>query len=691
MKKKAIQGIPYLKPQRAKKKYTHVAAVELKEIKGEGNLFVEVFRNTKEGRKTPQVRMVFTEKDWGVFFPESGTWSECSVKTDYEEVIWRKPIVDTKIETYINKSDEVFLWEWCGSKRWGWKTWVDCLQDHIERIRYRRVKRREDKKRARLEERIQNMPELPEELEKWAEEKLFQGTHFLYYRRHGRYATVCCSACGKVSDVAIKRREGYEGLFETVMDHPKNNLIGRCPSCGAVGTWKVQGKTKGVYGVTAPFFVGQKYKDGAVIRYLEAERIIRMEERLEEDKEIMTGASESISITEIARTFFLPGEKIQTDFHKYSGYSGKTFWDDRNLCGMNNIQIHEGIVHEKTWEELKGTMLQYSGAKEYAQAKEKMNLAEYMARYTEYPQMEMLTKRGLYKLVNRMIIGECGFIRESKASRPEDFLGIWKSRMKRLIESNGEGKTLEALQLERRQNAHWPDQILKIMEAIRPVPMALDLALRYQTIQKLINHLGKYAGVEISGIQELCPIAASRIRNVAGTYFDYIVMREERGYDLHNAVYLWPRDLRRAHDQMVDEINEGKIKSREEDVEKRFPEIRKKYRRLRNLFYYEDDDFLIRPARSAKEIVREGRILHHCVGGDGYLRKHNNGDSYILFLRWKESQEEPYITIEIKDRKIQQWYGEYDRKPDQNIIEPWLEKYLKHLERQEAERIRVIA
>lgn len=111
MKKKAIQGIPYLKPQRAKKKYTHVAAVELKEIKGEGNLFVEVFRNTKEGRKTPQVRMVFTEKDWGVFFPESETWSECSVKTDYGEVIWRKPIVDTKIETYINRVTRVF----CGS------------------------------------------------------------------------------------------------------------------------------------------------------------------------------------------------------------------------------------------------------------------------------------------------------------------------------------------------------------------------------------------------------------------------------------------------------------------------------------------------------------------------------------------------------------------------------------------------
>ena len=691
MKKKTIQGFPYLKPQRVKKKYTHVATAELKEIKGDEHLFVEVFRNTKEGRKTPEVRMVFTKKDWGIYFTESGKWSECSVRDDYGNVIWRKPIVDTKVETYIGKSDEDLLWEWCENKHWGWKTWVDCMQDHIDKIRTGRVRKREEKRRARLEERIKNMPEIPEGLEKWAEEKLFQGTHYLYYKRDGRYATVCCSACGQVSEVAIKRREGYEGLFETVIDPPRNNLIGRCPACGEVGTWKPQGKTKGIYGMTAPFFVGQKYKSGAVIRYLEAERTIQMDEQLEENKEIMTGASESISITEIARTFFLPGEKIQTDYCKYSGYSGQTFWDDCNLYGMQNIKINAGIIYEKTWEELKGTMLQYSGAKEYVHAKGKVNLAEYMKRYTEYPQMEMLSKRGLYKIVERMIRGECGFIERPEASRPEEFLGIWKDRMKRLVESEGDEKKLWGLKLERQKNTHWPDRILEAMEEIKPSSAALDHALQYQTAQKLINHIWKYAGVGNTETMELCGTAAGRVRSVAGTYFDYLRMREDRGYDLHNTIYLWPKNLRRAHDQMVDEINGEAIKSREEEVEKRFPEIRKKYRRLRSMFYYEDDDFLIRPARSAKEIVREGRILHHCVGGDGYLGKHNNGGSYILFLRRREDPEEPYITVEIANNKIQQWYGEYDRKTDQDIIEPWLKKYLEHLKRQEEERIRVIA
>ena len=82
---------------------------------------------------------------------------------------------------------------------------------------------------------------------------------------------------------------------------------------------------------------------------------------------------------------------------------------------------------------------------------------------------------------------------------------------------------------------------------------------------------------------------------------------------------------------------------------------------------------------NAKEIIMEGRILHHCVGGDNYLRKHNNGETAILFLRKVESPDEPYYTIEIKNTKILQWYGLRDGKPDKEIIEPWLDEYVEHL------------
>lgn len=33
----------------------------------------------------------------------------------------------------------------------------------------------------------------------------------------------------------------------------------------------------------------------------------------------------------------------------------------------------------------------------------------------------------------------------------------------------------------------------------------------------------------------------------------------------------------------------------------------------------------------------EGRTLHHCVGGDTYLGRHDRGESYILMLRAQET------------------------------------------------------
>ena len=72
--------------------------------------------------------------------------------------------------------------------------------------------------------------------------------------------------------------------------------------------------------------------------------------------------------------------------------------------------------------------------------------------------------------------------------------------------------------------------------------------------------------------------------------------------------------------------------------------------------------------------------MHHCVGGDNYLRAHAHKTSIILFLREKDST--PYITVEMSPKgKILQWYGAYDKKPDKEKINRWLNKYTKQLDK----------
>lgn len=176
-------------------------------------------------------------------------------------------------------------------------------------------------------------------------------------------------------------------------------------------------------------------------------------------------------------------------------------------------------------------------------------------------------------------------------------------------------------------------------------------------------------------------MSSEQLKQTARTYMDYLEMRLSLGYDLNNTVYQFPRDLKDAHDRMVAEANKDKADKRLKEAERRFPNIRSEYRKLRNEYLFEDDSYIIRPARSASEIVMEGRTLHHCVGGDNYLRKHNEGESYILMLRFKIAPEEPYITVEIESRRnrILQWYGNKDCKPDKKNMQKWLGNYTEQL------------
>ena len=211
--------------------------------------------------------------------------------------------------------------------------------------------------------------------------------------------------------------------------------------------------------------------------------------------------------------------------------------------------------------------------------------------------------------------------------------------------------------------------------------------LKYTTVTKFMHKIEKYAGIDIPDSfieQQLCGHAAGVLRVTCSLYIDYLHMRIQREYDLTNQIYLFPRDLQAAHDRMVLETNQEKIEKRNREVSEKYPNIRKNYRKLRNRYFFEDEVYLIRPARSAEEIVTEGRTLHHCVGGNNYLDKHDTGESTILFLRLKKQPESPYITVEIRRNTILQWYGIRDTKPDQIAIEKWLKKYIGELkEKQE--------
>ena len=476
-----------------------------------------------------------------------------------------------------------------------------------------------------------------------------------------------------------RRRAGasYESQFQRWTDDPREGQFCNCPMCGARGEYKCQGKVRSGIEKSTHVFLGQKYKEtGMVFRYIEVSKEWQLEEICGNDGPVMYNAREVMSGVEIARGYFEEGKKLQIDYHKHSPYSGKDFWDDCNLYGLRNIQVKEAPILPETYAEMKGTMFQYSALREFVAAAGDTNPIDYMERYSQTPQIEMLTKLGLTDVVKQLVSCRYGIVYQQYAKRPDEFMGIRKDKVKLLIRNNGDVKMLKIMRMERRLGQNWTEEQIEDLTEIDATQRDIEMVLGMMTLQKALNQITKYAGCEFG---TGCSSAIDRIKHAATTYFDYLSMRAQLGYNMNNTVYQRPKNLEVAHNKMMNEIDKEKTDKRMQEVAEKYPLIRKNYRKLRNRYFFEDENFIIRPARSAEEIVQEGRILHHCVGGDNYLKKHNEQKSIILFLRFKEKQDIPYITVEIEGERIVQWYGAHDKKPDEKNMKKWLDAFVTRL------------
>lgn len=692
MKKKAIEKIPYfgLRKTSGKKDVKYIGVTAVKIVGHEKHLFLEIYRNKKESKEMPMVRIVLTKKDFGTYWPEKEEWTRQKIKPDscYGRVIWGEehPTWEQEKKENILQSTEDLerIKKFCKANVYDEERWWEYIYKHEDDIVTTARRNREHKAYMRRQEaladRMAHTKELPEkEVLDRADRLYFHNQHYLYYKKHGCWAHIACSKCGGVTDARWKSGISYESQFQRWTEEPREGHYGTCPMCGARGEYKCQGKVKGTRDKYIHLFLGQKYKEnGMVMRYVEVGKKWTLGFICGDKGPEMHNASEELSGVEIARAYFEPGKKVQIDYHKHDPYTGKDFWDDCNLYGMANIAIGAGLIMSETYEEMKGTIFQYSALQEYAKNVREVNPIDYLERYSQTPQIEVLVKMGLTDVVEKLVKCYYGIVDDENARRPDQFLGIRKERVKQLIRKKGDTHLLEVMQMEKRQGQNWTDEQVEHLAETNLSGIQVEMATRYMTLQKLLNRIEKYSGCEY-GTE--CGSASARIRHTATTYADYLSMRINLGYDLNNTVYQQPQDLEAEHNKMVMETNKEEMDKHLKEVAERYPEIRHVYRGLRNKYLYEDDKYIIRPARSAEEIVMEGRLLHHCVGGNTYLNKHNTGKTYILMLRFKEEPDVPYITVEIdaKNPRILQWYGDKDKKPDEKNMQSWLNTWLMKL------------
>lgn len=526
----------------------------------------------------------------------------------------------------------------------------------------------------RLKKRIGSLPDIPEDFYEWSKKEV-TGNHYLFYKRAGNKVTVWCSACGQMDEYKLRPGETLEQqVLDRTGQKPEHNKFGVCLLCRKIGRWKAVGRKDRV-DEKEPCYIWQKIDDkNFVIRYFEA-------------RKTATQKGEEYGWEEVARNYICKGRrKVQKDYHKWDCWLGRAFWDDCNLQGMKNIRQPDGKIYPGSWDELKKSHLKYSGLEEYVawrkksfDAARRIDYVGYLGQYNRFPAQEMLVKMGLCELAD---LDSKNWFDEG-AKKPADVLKIDKRKLRDLMQKYGQQcKWLRMYQMEKRLGIclgrEEENRLFEMLGQYR-IGQYEEIA-PYLSVTKFCNHVSRYHQHPDREHRNWTEY------QVATHYADYLSMCIQMGYDMTDTIKLFPHDLYAAHDKMVVEVNKHKADERKKEVNRKYTDIAKKYDAINKKYGIETEKYIVRPVHDAAEMVDEGRMQHHCVGGDTYLMKHNNGDSYILLMRKKETPDIPYITIEIRGTHIMQWYGEHDHKTDQKQVDAFLKRYVQQLERKERKK-----
>lgn len=127
-------------------------------------------------------------------------------------------------------------------------------------------------------------------------------------------------------------------------------------------------------------------------------------------------------------------------------------------------------------------------------------------------------------------------------------------------------------------------------------------------------------------------------------YLDYLRFATELGLNLKNKRYLYPKDLKKAHDDFEKQLEILEEQKNNEMLQKRLNELSK------NIF--KNKKFIVFPASSMSDLIDESKQQNNCVRT--YVDRYANGECDIYFMRKVDKTDISLVTVEVRDNMIVQ-------------------------------------
>ena len=197
--------------------------------------------------------------------------------------------------------------------------------------------------------------------------------------------------------------------------------------------------------------------------------------------------------------------------------------------------------------------------------------------------------------------------------------------------------------------------ILNSIDSVKDFTNLLNITTSYNQIVSELESAKNILNYHIFGNEELSPLALhERLKNINSYYINdtikmyKVINRDKTLKDFYNTLKTTTmEELHNKYQLVYQAITNAKIEQEYQEVISQL-----------DVQEYDNDEFSITIPKSTQAIIEEGRKLRHCVGV--YVDKVVRREDMIYFLR--KDREVPYVTIEVKDKKVTQIEGGLDNR-----------------------------
>ena len=542
---------------------------------------------------------------------------------------------------------------------------IDRIYD-LEQERDRKARQTKEERRfARVTALMDRVPDVPTDLRDWIDKQFTGGENWCIKDRDTKKWV--CSACG--------------GSFE-LKNKPRNNDNITCPECNR--EIKYLSRKRKVEMVEHFCLIQPMDTDTSVCRHFVTEITfdpgVCEHKNIWIDEEIRVILNKQIDTLEFNRK-----KKAECDIY----YKQWSYFDNKG--NPPNKREYVGALYDagimeafkdtsyESWSRLftqmaaAGQQCNWNAMMAAVKDKEYMQVAEMLFRGRFY---RMLTETSMQ--ISYWDLEYIGYLDVTGRTIEEVFGIADRQKINRIRDCNGGGLILKWMQYSEEKGEKISEKLLTWAKRENITPGTLKEPLTYMSAEQAMNYIEKQKKEQYKG---------KSTRVIVDQYADYIRMCNKLKKKLEDEMIYKPRELKRRHDEAVEEIKVREIEIDSEEYSERYPEAEDVLKEIKKKFEYRGTEYFIMVPERIYDIVCEGRSLHHCVGStDRYFDRMAQHETYICFLRKVEEPDKPFYTIEVEPGgTIRQHRGMFDEEPELETVKPFLKEWQKEIRKRMSE------